>query len=59
MGKICDSCFYQEHRYDGSPICQHIQSMRGLEVVAEYVMCDSIKECKYYTHRTEVSTGTY
>lgn len=56
MGKICDSCFYQEHRYDGSPICHHIQSMRGLEVVAEYAMCDAIKECKYYTHRTEVST---
>lgn len=41
MGKICNSCFYQEHRYDGSPICQHIQSMRGLEVVAEYAMEDS------------------
>ena len=43
MGKICNSCFYQENRYDGSPICQHIQSMRGLEVVAEYAMCDAIK----------------
>lgn len=56
MGKICDSCFYQEHRYDGVPICQHIQSMRGLEVVAEYAMCDAIKECECYSSKTEVNT---
>lgn len=59
MGKICDGCFYQEHRYDGVPICQHIQSMRVLEVVAEYIMCDVIKECEYYSSKTEVNTWIY
>lgn len=56
MGKRCNSCFYQECKYDGVPICQHIQSMRGLEVVAEYAICDAVKECECYSSKMEGNT---
>lgn len=51
MGKICDNCIYQEKRYDGEFICQHIQSMLGLEAVEEYVVCSEIIECNFKERR--------
>ena len=56
MGRICDKCIYQEQRYDGVPICQHIQSMRGMEAAEEYALCEDIKECEYCNPKTEVDT---
>lgn len=47
MNKTCDNCIYQEKRYDGEMICEHRQSMYGLEAVEEYVICDEIKECEF------------
>lgn len=43
----CNQCCNQE-KYHGKLICQHIQSMKGLEAEQEYVDCDSVTKCDYF-----------
>lgn len=44
----CNTCFYQEKLYDNSLICQHIQSMRGLEAIEQFKQCDDVTKCEFY-----------
>ena len=45
----CDNCKYQEKQDNGILICQHIQSVLGLEAEADYKPCDSIVHCDYFS----------
>ena len=47
--KKCNSCINQEKLIYGDLVCQHVQSIKGLEVLNEYVRCDEIDECEYYS----------
>lgn len=49
----CNSCRKQEKLHTGKLVCKHIQSIKGLEAVQEYVLCDSITECEYYCESKE------
>lgn len=44
----CNTCFYQEKRHDGKLICQHIQSVAGMEAYEDYKLCEEIVVCSLY-----------
>ena len=46
--KKCNTCFYQEKLYNGSLICQHIQSVHGMEAYEQYKLCDEIVKFYFY-----------
>lgn len=52
MSEICNNCISQERRFDGVLICQHRQSMRGLEAEASYILCDDVDGCRYHRPTT-------
>ena len=48
--RSCDSCRFQEMYFinGGEKICQHRQSVLGLEVIKEFINCEEITDCEYH-----------
>ena len=49
----CKNCYYQQLSFLGR-ICQHKPSMEGTEAIAEYVYCNEINLCEYYSCYKEI-----